>query len=181
MKKYTIQPGRHDFRPPEFPSIYCARRIKRLHWKFRFAADCMYHIPGEDQYDWNKGGGISFHLFRNNRDNMMWAWRWNPRKGMIDITAYSNNADMPNGRFIGWGNGQVMMTIYPEEVGEVIIEPYGIAGWNFTFRRSGKEISNHCVHGTRRNWRIAKRLGLWFGGNQPAPQQMTVHVDYRKR
>jgi len=180
MKKYTIKPNRHDFRPPEFPHLYCARKIRELRWEFRFTRDCAYTLPGEDQHDWNKGGGISFHLLRNNRDSLMWAWRYDPCKELIEITAYSNNPDELNGRFIGWGAGQTMMNLQLDEVGECILTPYDHDHWRFTFRRNYQPITNSCLHPVRRRWRLAKRLGLWFGGNRPAPKEMTIYVGLEK-
>lgn len=176
MKAYTARAGRHDFKPREWPAVWRTKKIKKLRWQVVFAADCRYVLPDGDQWDWNKGGGISFNLLRNNRDNIMWAWRYNPDKDLIELTAYSN---IKGGRYIGSGSGDVLMEIPLEKKVIIDIIPTIDNQWIVHFERQGM-YQMHTYHPARKSFCLGKRLGLWFGGNRKAPVGMTVLIKFER-
>jgi hypothetical protein len=61
MRSYKVKKGKHDFKPTDSIGIAnpCLKEIK---YKVIFTESCKYILPGEDQDDWNKGGGVSFSL-----------------------------------------------------------------------------------------------------------------------
>lgn len=175
MKAYRVKAGRHDFNPREWPFIWRVKKIKKLRWRVLFAEDCRYSLPDGDQWDWNKGGGISFKLFPNNHDNIMWAWRYNPQKDLIELTAYSNNT--ATGRYIGTGKGDVLMELPFGEEAVINIAPTINNQWIVHFERPDI-YQVHTYHPARKAFCLAKRLGLWFGGNRKAPKKMTIFVEF---
>ena len=97
MDQYTIFKGKHaaQIYGMATPAPVIRRGVKNVAWTVCFDKNCAYTLPGADQRDWNKGGGLSFasallskEMLSNHVDSAMWGWRYNPLTGLIELTAY---------------------------------------------------------------------------------------------
>ena len=168
MRKYTVQAGKHDFRPVDSLGIV-APWVKEATYKVRFGPDCAYTLPGEDQADWNKGGGFTFSLFSNTKNAVMWAWRWSPAIGRIQLCAY-------------WHKGG--KAFYAETENDF---PFAVALVEDLVIRIFKTGKVWAVQFTAANGTFSRittatgtpvrPIGLWFGGNRPAPKEMSIFLD----
>lgn len=179
LRIFEVKKGKHDFWPVEFRSIWRLRNFGLLRYEVVFDKSCEYILPGEDQGDFNKGGGVSFDAFSNTKNAALWGWRHTPGAG-IDLTGYFHE----NGeRQIGIPEQLVAMTVQPGE--RVFIEVWrAFFTWKVTFVRlnadgEGIAFAEH-ERTFKRSFALGYRVGLWFGGNQPAPQGMQVWADVRK-
>jgi len=171
MKKYTIAGGKHDFKPSD--SFALSNPLARdVSFRVKFGADCNYVLPGEDQNDWNKGGGFSFSLFSNTKEAIMWAWRWNPTLQRIQLCAYWH---VKGQAFYAETQNDFPFAVALEQEFTVRIYKPGVF-WHVMFQTiDGTKIIETSAQG-----RPIRPIGLWFGGNQPAPQAMTVFIEKLK-
>lgn len=176
---YTVQPGKHDFWPPE-PRTPVLSGGFSWQWDVVFDASCRYSLPGEDQKDFNKGGGVSMRMFSNNRDAVMWAWRYNPKGDKVDITLYVNR----NGKNeIGEPGKLVLLGVPVAERVRITLTYSGGGNWSLTAAHrdaSGRVVDIATMYNNIKTPAVLWRLGLWFGGNQPAPNEMQVWVDFKR-
>lgn len=180
LRIFTVKKGRHDFAPPEFRSMYRLSRLGSLDYEVIFDASCTYTIPGEDQGDFNKGGGLSFDLTSNTKNAAMWAWRHTPGVG-IELSGYFHEAGQT---YIGMPGELAAMVVQPGD--KVKIQVWrAFDTWKVTFVKldaqgNGIDYAEHEKMFSRYH-KTGYRIGLWFGGNQPAPNEMQVWVDFDKQ
>lgn len=163
-----------------FPAIKFFRlsRFEGIEWEVIFDESVRYLLDNGDQKDWNKGGGISFRLFSNNKESVQWAWRYNPDNDEVELTAYSNSKKFPKGRFIGKFGGDVMHRL---SIGEkAIIRIYRSTQKPDVFyiriARVHPENFEQVGHIARKAWKWARLFGMWFGGNRFAPDNITGKI-----
>ena len=136
----------------------------------KFDSTCMYDVTQVDEFDYNKVFGFGFM----GADEQHWgqaphqvdgarvAWRWNPKQNRIDLGAYVYVA----GKRITQDLGSIKIN---EERRLVIKIDYT----NKTYKvMEGSEIP--FTHKKT----VGYRNGLYFGGNQPAPQKIRVMIKY---
>lgn len=167
-KTYTVKRGRHDFKPTD--SFYLvAPWNKEVNFKVKFLDTCAYYLRGEDQKDWNKGGGFSFSLFSNLKNSVMWAWRYAPETRKLELSAYWHE----NGEthYAETENSAPVIVGFNEEI-EIRIYKPGVH-WYVDFTR--KNGSLYSVQTGLKGWPI-RPIGLYFGGNNVAPKGMDVSV-----
>lgn len=180
LRIYTVKAGKHDFSPPEARLPAFAAGFSRA-WEVVFDATCEYYLPGEDQGDFNKGGGVSLNLLSNNRNAIMWAWRYNPKAQGMQIALYVNR----NGaKEIGHDGKLVQIdNIAFGQKCRIELVYLGGGNWVMRFFTADKGASHSYLVATThvkiKTPTLVYRLGLWFGGNQAAPQTMQVWVDYK--
>ena len=169
MKKYTIQPGRHDFKPADSFAL-SAPWCREVTYRVKFAEDCNYILPGEEQRDWNKGGGFTFSLFSNTKNAAMWAWRWNPVQQRIQLCAYWHR----DGKAYFAENTDDNLPFAVRLGQEFIVRVYkqGVT-WFVSFKTyDGFKTVETTVRGNP-----VRPIGLWFGGNNLATKAMTVWIE----
>lgn len=179
LRIYTVKAGKHDFWPPE-PRTPHFRQGFSWTWEVVFDATCRYTLPGEDQGDFNKGGGVSFNLLSNNRNAVMWGWRYQPKNDMIQLCLYINKDGKKQ---IGHDGDLVQLEIPIAERAKIQLTYLGGNTWAMGFYwldADDRIIDAELVHFTIKTPTILYRLGLWFGGNRPAPNDMQVWVDLKK-
>ena len=180
MRRYTIRPGKHDFFPPEIPWI--RRKPTYLRWEVHFSVNSRYKLPGADQQDWNKGGGLSFNMLNNHKDSTMWSWRYNPELGLMELSTYSHLAGA-----ISKGQDGEDKPVFTAPIGRdhprTIIElkiDYTQNRYIWVF--SAKNMTTAIVvvpFSHSKSW--TKDLGLWFGGNQEAPKRIDIYLEKTNR
>ena len=179
LRIFTVQAGKHDFWPMEARTPHLSGGLS-WQWDVVFDASCRYTIPGEDQKDFNKGGGASLRMLSNNRDAVMWAWRYNPKRDVIELALYVNRS----GKHEIGSEGEIRTFAVPiAQKARLVLTYSGGGNWSLTMFRLDADDNVLDVETTYTNIRtppVVWRLGLWFGGNQPAPQEMQVWVDFKR-
>jgi len=186
MTKYTVSKGNHAFKIGGIlPPVPVVRKgIERVEWRVKFAPNCAYSLLGPDQMDWNKGGGVSFDLLTNHQDAAMWAWRYNPLTGVIEMTAYCHiDGKRP---FL---KGSSYSQSHPGVSGEVCLEVELGVEAVVTLLIGRKEKRYDLYFGLKggRQYQVGvpynhdKTIGRiinpWFGGNNTAPHRMDIFLD----
>lgn len=165
MANYSIKKGRHDFRPIDSIGLIWPFR-KRRKYKVTFAANCNYHLEDGDQFDWNKGGGFSFSMLSNRKNAVMWAWRYLPHIFRMQLCAYWH---VDGKAHYAETEGDSPFALEPGQ--PVTIELYKENGvWIVSFKSEGGYLRKET---TAKGCPI-RPIGLWFGGNKPAPKQMDI-------
>lgn len=179
LRIFHVKAGKHDFWPPEMRVPYRSRGLS-LTWDVVFDATCAYTLPGEDQRDFNKGGGVSLELFSNNRNALMWGWRYTPDLKTIELCQYVNRKSKHE---IGTGTDLVQLRVPIGQRCRVNLTYLEANLWQYTFELLNidrQPVQRIVTYATINTPSLVYRLGLWFGGNRPAPQDMQVWVDFQK-
>lgn len=155
-----VRKGKHAFKPTR-----TRLNIKPRHLFVGaiFDQEATYTLNRGDQWDWNKGGGLSFNLLTNHRRSAMYAWRWNPETIRFEFTDYIHD-----GREIIKGT-QIFSARAGEPVSIWIYFKSRAIFYRFT---SGNETKSYFVPVKFSPGFIARRIGAWFGGNRPAPRNL---------
>lgn len=135
-----------------------------------FDSTCMYDVTQVDEFDYNKLFGIGFMGSKDQHwgqaphqvDGVRVAWRWNPKQNRIDLGAYVYVA----GKRITQDLGSMRIN---EERRLTIKIDYT----NKTYT----VLNGEPIPFTHKKT-VAYRNGLYFGGNQPAPQTIRVMIKY---
>lgn len=174
MGKIWIDKGEHDWRPADIPVPILRCCFKELVFEVEFDKSCWYRWlqddgkVDKDQFDVNKGGGLTNMLSFNDVDSFMWGWWPDPEiKHKFNVTAYSNiGKDKVE---IGNADGKVVLPVYASERFWVTIKPGPGRGWQMKIET--KERIGMAFHVHRSKFRVMRTLGSWFGGknNEPGP------------
>lgn len=173
MKAYIVQKGQHRFRSSRFdmPRIWKDPRV--ISYRVWFSPSCAYTLPGREGEDWNKGGGVSFDLFTNHTDSVMWSWRYNPATDLMELGLYCH-VDGKVVRAKPHGT-EVLATVPRGHEIEIRLT----IGRNL--KAYGMEVGDSgAIIPYTHDKRTARTINAWFGGNLPAPHDMSVHIE-RKR
>jgi len=169
MTRIKIKKGRHY---PYLIPIGCPFWVRKddtnyRNAQFMFTDSCMYDLGDEDQWDVNKLFGFSIGHHQN-RSSFRFGWRPILSENLIEIVAYEYHD----------GFRMKTMPICRVELNE----------WHkFTISYNNK--SNKSFYFVNRitftnTVNLAKKsglgytLGVYFGGNEKAPQDITI---YKKR
>jgi hypothetical protein len=160
---FHINKGRHRARPLRF-GIWRNRKV--FGWKVVFANNCRYELPGNDQLDTNKLVGVGY-LFHH-KDSARFGWRYLPDKGKMELLAYCYD----KGR-------RIIESVALCDVGQLYRLKLSITAneYVFTVIDSPGKILGQTILAKRHNKKFQYRLGLFFGGNRTAPQQMTILIE----
>lgn len=167
MKSYKVKKGKHDFKPTDSIGIAnpCLKEIK---YKVVFTESCKYILPGEDQDDWNKGGGVSFSLLSNRKNSVMWAWRYKPVFDRIQLCAYWHENGVAH---YAETENDFPFACNPGEEITISIRKAG-KDWFVDFRaHDGYFQKPVTAKGTP-----IRPIGVYFGGNRPAPQDIEIFI-----
>ena len=130
-----------------------------------FAESCRYVLPGIDQADVNKLGGLSFGGGPHGTSARI-GWAYNPDTGRVDLSAYCYHSGV---RAIA-----PLLSVAIGEPATVSIEMRG-AGDVWLTARVGAAGGQWVLRPVLGRWGL--RLGLFFGGNNPAPHEMAIGLD----
>lgn len=167
MAIYTVKPGQHAFTPPV--SFNMGRGWKRIGWKCVLTQSCVYDLGNADQTDWNKLAGVSFHLFDNHRDSIMFGWRWNETLKVFDLNTY---AHIDGDRFMGGP----ALAVPPGAVFYAWLEiDYASNYVRLSFQAGDYTRVEFVNFPDLPRWN--REIGAWFGGNQPAPHRMEIQKE----
>jgi hypothetical protein len=172
MKQYLIKKGNHYCSMSFFEKLGAVGwKIKKYTVKFRFHPNC-YWAPkrNDDDMDQNKLTGISYGM--NVHSNSV-RLTWRPdfaRPGMIEISAYTYDEKSASPKF----------KIYPitsVPVGQLVDACIESAD-NKYIVTVNKIQPKDTVENTNTDPNLCLRLFPYFGGNNTAPQDMTIEIEY---
>lgn len=173
-----IKKGNHDTSPPDIPWVRF--KVTELVWNVKMFSGTDYNIlPDKDQWDINKGGGVSFNLLDNTKDSIMWGWRFNPKTNCHDYFLYTHkNGD----RIIS----DIMLQVPKGELVEIVFKRDGL-DWDCLFIH-GKTVAKG-TYTQRKTFTLNKEITLYFGGENNeegeqggvAPQDMLIYIRKEKK
>lgn len=174
MKTYKVKKGRHFSFPRR---IRFSKQPKVITWVVRFDSNCNYIIKNEDgsvskdQNDWNKLCGVFFSLFNTRKDTAMMGWKYNIEDDLINLAPYYH-IDAGRDMF------PPMLQVKREETFTISLEiDYQAKEYRWKMQQDGFNNSHKMKFNHNRKW--CSFINFYFGGNQKAPQTMTVNMDLK--
>jgi hypothetical protein len=158
----TIKKGKHR---PQALSLGLFFNKTSIRKRVLFHDNCRYLLPGTDQQDINKLFGLGY-FWSIHKDSARFGWRYIPEMDRILIFAYC----YVNGVRIAEKIGAVRLNQYYEfhllisDAGYTFNLQNDFGGWQKAYieKSHGKKFSYPA--------------GLFFGGNRPAPQNISVEI-----
>lgn len=139
---------------------------KKMTRKFMFGSDCSYDLRSIDQFDINKLFGWSQGMHHKN--SCRFGWVWNLEKKCMEIYAYCYVNSVIKSEFI------CNVELEKWYVGEIKIE-------NGNYYFNVKDENNFSLGYTSIMYgfdiNVGYNLGVYFGGNQDAPREMTIFIN----
>lgn len=161
----TVKAGKHDFKPNSF----CVGKNDTLRGTVMFWPSCRYELDMGDQADWNKVCGLSYDIFSNFRDTQMLGWRYNPETDKIELNHYCH---IDRKRVMG----PVLMSV---NINQRVAFELSTDRENRTIRldlSAQNKDSASSEYRYKSFGTLTRRLGAWFGGNRPAPHEMSFEL-----
>lgn len=169
MKTHVFKQGKHSLTPGEPFQLWQPGKVGALQWTVQFDETCRYILPRSEQEDWLKGGGIALDLFSNNRNAIIWGWRYNPDIDRIELCLYAHP-----GKTVYYTDPLLAV-----EIGTTItarIYKQSASVWIVEFF-SGDQHAQASV-AIRASPFICRRIAAWFGGTLPAPQDVNWKMEF---
>ncbi|THU34236.1 hypothetical protein FAM09_24775 [Niastella caeni] len=163
---YTIFKGRNRARPWRFGFWW---NRKCFAWAVKFEESCRYDLQSGDQYDINKLVGIGY-LPNHHKHSARFGWSYQLETGKIELHAYC------------YVNGaRVKKSIALCDIGKDYRIGLRISSFGYHFTCDEKHAFNYQGKGYviiahRHKKKFCYRLGIYFGGNQPAPHEMEIQI-----
>lgn len=161
--KFIIRKGKHRARPWIFRLWW---NKMWLGYRVMFDYSCSRLPQSDDAMDVNKLFGIGYFP-SHHKDSIRFGWNYNPKNELINIYAYWYENGQRNFRFIcevlrgRYYDYQIRVSDASYEL--VVEVPKTSKRWSVTLPKShNKKLSHH--------------LGIYFGGNQPAPERMLIEM-----
>lgn len=159
--KFTIKAGRHRAWPPVAGLFFNRKTIRRM---VTFGKGCAYWIEGPDFLDINKLFGVGY-FWNHHQESARFGWRFDNGKNII-LFAYC------------YVRGErVVIELCKVPLFTRVTCALYILKDNYAFDVLIDGVPKANVYVPRyhkKKWGFP--LGLYFGGNQPAPQTMEVEV-----
>jgi hypothetical protein len=128
--------------------------------KVTFTESCRYNLGDDDQLDWNKLFGLSLGGFHHD-NSVRYGWRYNPSTDLIEVAAYYYIDGVRNSK-----------KIFHFEIGEEYEMVITVTEHKYIFHVPGKGLITSVNKNKTAKW--GYELGLFFGGNKPAPHKIEV-------
>lgn len=142
-------------------------RCNSFAWVVKFTDSCRYDLGNNDQIDTNKLIGIGY-LPGHHKDSARFGWRYDTAKGQIEILAYS------------YVNGQrIIQSLCFCEIGkeyDLFLKVLSNCYYLSVCNRGTPKVNGFAWVNHNHNKHFKYRLGVFFGGNRAAPQQMTIEL-----
>lgn len=161
---FRIPRGRHRARPFRFGIWW---RRNSFTWVVKFTESCRYDVGNTDQYDTNKLVGIGY-LPGHHKESARFGWRYDTVKGQMEIVAYcyvKGKRIIQPVCFCEIGKEHVLQL-------KILSNSYYLAAHQ---RGRASSIGSTFVDHYH-NKQFKYRLGVFFGGNQVAPHDMTIEL-----
>ena len=185
LNKYVCYPGKHIFqlhgKTIEIPAL--KRNPSQINWKVR-VSDLRYTLPYPDNHDINKGGGISFDLFTNHIDSVMWGWRYWEQG---DVVQFFNDCHVDGVQVDGIGQLPLVRPNDPEVCLEVPHDSNAVVSislkvnsinksYGMSFTIDGSSYAQYTEVPFTHDKCLARTIGAWFGGNNVASRRLEMYI-----
>lgn len=171
MKQHTFKTGKRTLTPCEPLQIWQPGKFNGVEYTVRFDETIRYRLPGEEKWDWLKGGGVSLDLFTNHRNSSMWGLRYNPDTDKVELNAYAHIDG--NTYYTKW-----LVDLAINEIGKIKIYPGEGDIWITHFITDTKEVKIPWLIPNKALF--YRRIKAWFGGTLPAPQDVNIVLSFKK-
>lgn len=167
-REYTVKKGYHTYIPGIGMTFYRNKSLSKVSWSVIFHNSCEYDWEGDmDQLDWNKGGGIYYDWRRRDRDNIMWAWRWNEDSVRYELTVYR---DWKYKNLTGFKDTKsqaddVLMTAKSGDIIDITFVRQSGKQWYVIFDNLTQKLTNAGQVKVRVNPTWSQPIPPWFGGS----------------
>lgn len=159
---YTIKKGKHRAWPLRLGLFFKRSAIRRT---VMFGEGCAYWLEGLDMLDTNKLFGLAFLPEGVHKESARFGWRYDNAKSIV-LSAYCY---VNNERII---KELCKVPLYKKITCALYIQK---GNYVFDVLIDGKPTANELVPKFHdRAW--AYRLGVYFGGNKTAPQQIKIEL-----
>lgn len=160
--KYTVKKGNHFSGIPStyFTSDVCGTAT--------FTEESKYSLSGVDQDDWNKLAGITYTL-KPHYNTVLIGWRWNPNINMFQVAPYINE----KGKSIQPNNNEILNVYLGDEIyfhvfkNRIYLYPSIVSSMRII------KVANFKPS------LISYRVQHYFGGNQAAPSDVSVNINWQ--
>lgn len=172
MKQHVFYQGERYLSPGEPLQLWQPGKVNSLTWQVIFDETIRYHQPGEDQFDWLKGGGISFDVFTNHKNSIMWGFRYNPNKDKIEFNLYMHINRLAT----------YTKPIFEASIDQMVtIKIIRGNGYEWILKFSSKDGEKQIIGNIpTRSW-LYRRIVAYFGGTLAAPQDVNMFFDFNKK
>lgn len=159
-KEYKIKQGEHYSNGP----LISIHTQKTITFEAEFTDSCLYHIPGPDMLDINKLYGSTDCYSTMHQNSYRIGWRHNGY-GIIEIFAYWYHDGIRGFRKLG--------DTFPGNK-----DYYQVSAMHDQYKFWFNNLPEFNIARYKRcNGGIRFRSFPYFGGNQPAPQDMTIKIN----
>lgn len=175
---FRIPSGKHNSKPFRFWAWFNKRSFD---WKVNFGTNCAYDLQGVDQADTNKLCGVGYlSKLRFIKAGWFWkpepmqwtdsarfGWRYDIGRQQVELMAYCHV-----------NRTRVIKSICFCDPGKTYRLHLDVFGGIYAFSVSEDGIANiGTAYITSRNFKkFTYMLGVFFGGNQPAPHTMYINL-----
>lgn len=173
----TIYRGNHKPWPLNWPGLrFCKKGRTIISRKVLFTESCKYDLPGtEDDEDVNKLFGIGYFP-NHHKESARVGWRYCSKNDKIEILSYCYISGQRMFKNIGYAEIDTFYTI------SIRIDENDKV-YRFKLEKNEKPVvynySSYIVDDTvpfTHKKKINYRLGLFFGGNQPSPHNISIII-----
>ena len=164
---YRIPAHQHHAWPPPLALYYDKKSMKRV---VTFDITSKYDLPGEqDDLDVNKLFGWGYFNGGHHTDSVRFGWLWNQTKSLPSIYAYC---------YVG--KVRVMNYICEVPLYTPLLMTIDKFESVYSFTVSDP-VKRYFAYGGvdvpyKHNKKFAYKLGVYFGGNNPAPHEMEIKI-----
>lgn len=163
---FRIHTGKHRARPLRF-GLWWNR--KSFAWSVKFTDSCRYDLKTDDQFDTNKLCGIGYIPGFHHKDSARFGWRYWPDKGWVELMAYC---------YVG--GKRIIQNLEFCEIGKTYHLQLNITEDSYVFNvfdpAFDKAVGGTSIPITHKK-KLGYRLGVFFGGNRPASQDIQIQLD----
>lgn len=169
LTEYTISAGQHFC----LPRIFKIRnKPEQVSWYVVFGENADYDLQDEDQKDWNKLCGL-FYNFLNTRDNtVMIGWRYNRATQRMELNGYYH---VDKGRDF---TKPLLEVALGEPVRVDILVDYEQKNYTVQLTRVNDGTQAKDSMPFTHNNTSCMEINTYFGGNESAPQDITIYKAY---
>lgn len=163
---FTIDEGQHRSTPLKLRPF-----VRKIEGRTTFIQP-MYDLNSVDQADWNKLVGISFNPLKPDQHAIMIGWRYNLTTNKVEVGPYFNidsSRETPERIKSGWLEVNPIMPVAFQ------IDYNKIKVWNMI---TGQYIVQQVPSNLRKRFWTSFLIQPWFGGNQVAPNNISIDLDY---
>jgi hypothetical protein len=150
--------------PIAFPVWVSKKNGKLRMANFMFTESCLFDLHDEDQWDVNKLFGFSIGHHQK-KSSFRFGWRPKLETGKIEIVAYEYHDNVR----------QKTMPICEVEINKwykycISYRPYSNRSYYFV----GDDGFHNDIN-LKKKWGLGYTLGVYFGGNEKAPQDVIIY------